>query len=237
MNNYVNDFNETVNFYYNELKECKPLTREKEKEYIIKAKNGDIVARNKVLRANLRFVFDIAKIYKGTGVSIDDLIAEGNMGMIRAIEKFDVDFGTKFISYAVWWIRQYMQALIQKTQAVKSMEKSDELSLPNDNVGILYDNEDEIVNKHETIMSNENDEERNEIDSNHKMVVENLLVKLDDRERVIVENYYGLNELEEKNLEEIGNMLGISKERVRQVKLSALRKMRSEILLMKHVKI
>ena len=237
MNNYVNDFNETVGFYYKELKSCKPLSREEEMECILKAKKGDIIARNKVLKANLRFVFDIAKVYKGSSVSIDDLIAEGNMGMIKAIDKFDVDFGTKFISYAVWWIRQYMQALIQKTQTSKSIEKSDEINFPNDNVGILFDNEDEVVNKREMIMSNEDEEEKNEIESNHRAVVENLLVKLDDRERIIVENYYGLNELEEKNLEEIGDMLGISKERVRQVKLTALRKMRSEILLMEHVKI
>ena len=130
-----------------------------------------------------------------------------------------------------------MQALIQKTQTSKSIEKSDEINFPNDNVGILFDNEDEVVNKREMIMSNEDEEEKNEIESNHRAVVENLLVKLDDRERIIVENYYGLNELEEKNLEEIGDMLGISKERVRQVKLTALRKMRSEILLMEHVKI
>ena len=119
MNNYVNDFNETVGFYYKELKSCKPLSREEEMECILKAKKGDITARNKVLKANLRFVFDIAKVYKGSSVSIDDLIAEGNMGMIKAIDKFDVDFGTKFISYAVWWIREYILRALANSRTIR----------------------------------------------------------------------------------------------------------------------
>ena len=98
----------------------------------------------------------------------------------------------------------------------------------------MPDSEDEVVNKSETIMSNEEDEYNAEMESNRMIVVENLLVKLDDRERVIIENYYGIGGKEEKNLEEIGIMLDISKERVRQIKMSSLKKMRCEILTMEN---
>ena len=237
MNSYANDFNETVKLYYDELKKCHPLSKEEERELIIRAKNGDIVAKNKVLRANLRFVFDIAKKYKGSGVDVEELLAEGNMGLVRAFEKFNVEYDNKFISYAVWWIRQYIQACIKKKQLSLSIEKKEEEVNNNDTNNVLYDSEDEIVNCMETLMSNEEDEINKELEKNQKTVVENLLVKLDDREKLIIENYYGLNGLEEKNLDEIGNLLGISKERVRQVKLTSLKKMRTEVLLMDNVNV
>lgn len=232
MSDYVNDFNECVKYYFDELKKYKPLKREEERELIIKAKNGDIEARNKVISSNLRFVFEMAKRYKGSGISIDELIAEGNMGMMKAIEKFNVDYDIKFYSYAVWWIKQYMKSAIKKNIDKSNVEGNEDEIAHSIISNTIPDEEDERVNKSETIMSNEEDEYNAELEANKKVVVENLLVKLDDRERVIIENYYGINGKKEKNLEEIGVMLDISKERVRQIKMSSIKKMRCEILTM-----
>jgi RNA polymerase primary sigma factor len=229
-NSYVNDFSTTVKTYYDELKRYKPISRAKEKELIYKAKNGDIKAQNEILTANLRFVFNIASRYKGNGTAISDLISEGNLGLIKAIQKFDPDKDVKFISYAVWWVRNSMQEFIKKRQACLNIEKEeDSLNSPVDTY-YLKDSEDDYIIKKETVLSNEEDEERNELHKNQKKIVDKLLGNLSEREKFIIEQYYGING-EEKNLEEIGNMLGITKERVRQIKACSLTKLRSDILL------
>ena len=232
MNEYVNDFNETVKIYYKELKKCKPLTREQEKALIAKAKNGDLEAQNAILTANLRFVFETAKKYRGTGVPMEDLIAEGNMGMVKAIKKFNMAYDVKFFSYAVWWIKQAMQSFVRKAQLSNSIEKGDDElnSVVKENA--ISDDEDEVINKKDVVLSNEEDERNKEVLNNQRVVVEKLMVGLDGREKMIIEQYYGLNGEKEQNLEEIGNKLGISKERVRQIKKRILFRMRSEVLCM-----
>ena len=229
-NSYVNDFSTTVKTYYDELKRYKPITRAKEKELIYKAKNGDIKAQNEILTANLRFVFNVASRYKGNGAAISDLISEGNLGLIKAIQKFDPDKDVKFISYAVWWVRNSMQEFIKKRQACLNIEKEeDSLNMPVDTY-YLKDSEDDYITKKETVFSNEEDEKSKELHNNQKKIVDKLLANLSERERFIIEQYYGING-KEKNLEEIGNILGITKERVRQIKACSLTKLRSDILL------
>ena len=233
-NQYVNDFSTTVKTYYDELKKYKPITRSKEKELIIKAKNGDINAQNEILTSNLRFVFNIASRYKGNGAAISDLISEGNLGLVKAIQKFDPNKNVKFISYAVWWVRNAMQEFIKKRQVTLNIEKEEEtLNTVINDTGIK-DSEDEWVTKKEVVLSNEQDEEKRELHKNQKKIVDKILSTLSDRERNIIEQYYGIDGKEEKNLEEIGNELGITKERVRQIKFSALCKLRSEVLLMEN---
>ena len=100
-NAYANDFTTTVKTYYNDLKKCKPISRQRESELILRAKNGDLKAQNTILEANLRFVFNVAAKYKGNGVPLSDIISEGNLGLIKAIEKFDPSKNVKFISYDV----------------------------------------------------------------------------------------------------------------------------------------
>ncbi len=232
-NQYVNDFSTTVKTYYDELKKYKPITRTKEKELILKAKEGDLKAQNEILTANLRFVFNVASRYKGKGATISDLISEGNMGLVKAIQKFDPEKDVKFISYAVWWIRNSMQEFIKKRQACLNYEKDENtfLNHPVITNNFTRDENDEYVIKKEVIMSDEEDEAKRELHKNQKKIVDKILEKLSWRERYIVEQYYGIDKKEEKNLEEIGNDLGITKERVRQIKEQSLKKLRSEILL------
>jgi RNA polymerase primary sigma factor len=230
-NQYVNDFSTTVKTYYDELKRYKPITRAKEKELICKAKNGDINAQNEILTANLRFVFNVASRYKGNGAAISDLISEGNLGLVKAIQKFDPNKDVKFISYAVWWVRNAMQEFIKKRQTILNVEKEEESLNIVVGDGNIKDGEDDYVIKKEVILSNEEDEEKRELQKNQKKIVDKILSILSEREKYIVEEYYGINGKKEKNLEEIGNELGITKERVRQIKQVSLNKLRSEILL------
>ena len=230
-NQYVNDFSTTVKTYYNELKRYKPISREKEKELLIKAKDGDLKAQNEILTSNLRFVFNIASRYKGNGAAISDLISEGNLGLVKAIQKFDTSKDVKFISYAVWWIRNAMQEFIKKRQANLNIEKEEEiLNKPLFSKGIP-DSEDEWIERRDVVLSDEEDEEKRELHKNQRKVIDTLMSKLCGREKVIIEKYYGIYGNKSKNLEELGKELGITKERVRQIKEQGLKKLRSEILL------
>jgi len=111
---------DSVNLYLKDISHIKMLTAEEEKEIAIKAKEGDKRAKDRLISANTRFVVSVAKQYQGQGLDLEDLIAEGNIGLIKAAEKFDPDKGFKFISYAVWWIRQsILQALSDKSRTIR----------------------------------------------------------------------------------------------------------------------
>jgi RNA polymerase primary sigma factor len=234
MNQYINDFNRTVQVYYDDLKKYKPLTKIKEKRLLKLSKKGNIKAQNEIVEANLKFVFDIAKHYTGRGVSISDLISEGNMGLIKAINKFDETQDVKFISYAVWWIRQAMSECIKKKNILNMVEIDDSLS----NVSIfernVSDEEDEIISQSDRSFSNETEEVKKEISQAQKEIIGKLLNVLNKRERDIIEDYYGLNNHDELTLYEIGAKLNLSSERVRQIKGKSMRKLRSSMLLYKN---
>lgn len=111
---------DSLSMYLKEINKIPLLTREQEEEAARLAAKGDNAAKNKIINANLRFVVNVAKKYQGQGLSLSDLISEGNIGLINAIDKFDVDKGYHFISYAVWWIRQsILKAICEKSRMIR----------------------------------------------------------------------------------------------------------------------
>jgi len=229
MNQYANDFTHTVRLYYDDLKRTKPLTRAKEKRLLKLSKRGNLKARNELLEANLKFVFDVAKRYSGRGVAMGDLISEGNMGLIKAIEKFDESNDVKFISYAVWWIRHSILDAIQKRKLTESVEL--ELGSSNDTVfsNKLSDSEDDETDTSLPIFEDG-------INTFEKMTMQNSVISkmfgtLSEREIKVICHYFGIDEFKKMNLIEIGEELGITSERVRQIKVSAIRKMRSSAMM------
>ena len=235
MNQYANDFTHTVRVYYDDLKHTKPLTRIKEKRLIRLSKRGDTKARNELLEANLKFVFDVAKKYSGRGVPMGDLISEGNLGLIKAIEKFDESNDVKFISYAVWWIRHSMLDAIQKRKLTESVEL--ESGISNDNVfsAKLSDDDDEDEVDCYSSLSFEDKNDINENMDKENAFINKMLSSLNQREMKVISYYFGIDGNKRMNLIEIGEELGITSERVRQIKGSAIKKMRSNALLFDNV--
>lgn len=235
MNQYANDFTHTVQTYYDDLKRYKPLPRAKEKKLLKLTKKGDEDAKKRILEANLRFVFDIAKKYTGRGVPIGELISDGNIGLIKAIDKFDPTNDVKFISYAIWWIKHEMLDAINKNKSTMFVKIEEENA---NNVKLerkLIDDEDESVTSYDTMFSSTEEESENESKKIRKDVIKKLLSALNPRERFVIEKYYGIDDNEELTLLEIGDKLNISSERVRQIKGQSLKKMRSQVLLLENV--
>ena len=115
-----NDRESAVNLYFNDIATSAPLSREREVELAAQIKEGDVQARNELVQANLRFVIDVAKHYQNRGLLFSDLIAAGNLGLLTAADRFDGTKGYKFISYAVWWIRQsILQTLAEHVRTVR----------------------------------------------------------------------------------------------------------------------
>lgn len=227
LKNYTNDFDLNAGCYLKEIGINTPLSREEEgylsKEWLTKK---DINARNKLVEANLKFVANIARNYKGLGLSYSDLIQEGNAGLFKAVDKFDPDKGYKFISYAVNWIRQSILEALNKKNSLKSAE------LPNETCDDVIDDKKDLtindISLDDVYLDLSDDERRREKDICD--VAKFLLTGLTSREKYIVCQYNGINEKKPKTLEEIGNNLGITKERVRQINEKAMKKLRAYAL-------
>ena len=254
--------------YLKEISAYKLLTREEEVDLAQRIRKGEAEALDKLVRSNLRFVVSVAKKYQNQGVALSDLINEGNLGLIRAAHKFDETKGIKFISYAVWWIRQaILQALAEQSRIVRvplnragalhrigkrsSMllqelgreptveELADELDLSEDEVrrtlslsqthlsldAPLTPGEDNRLLDYlpDQFSPGPDDEtyDRALLDT-----VEEALGTLKEREAKILRLYFGLDAQEPMTLEEIGSLLGITRERVRQIKEKALLRLR-----------
>lgn len=251
------DENESLKQYYKEIEKYKILTIEEEKELYDGILNKDEDAINKIVTSNLRFVITVAKEYQGQGIPLMDLINEGNHGLIKAVEKFDPAFGYKFLSYAVWWIRQsiiqclndYSRTIRIPTNLVNKMltenkkESPGELNLPNcKNFSEIISNSHKTkfdtnsgqtsseINFVDSILEDENDEDSNiyNVDEKTKNELNNSLSCLSNKEREIVESYYGVNkEHDGMTLECIGKKYNLTKERIRQIKENAIRKIRN----------
>jgi RNA polymerase primary sigma factor len=176
-------------------------------------------------------VFNIAKKYTGRVIPISDLISDGNVGLMKAINKFDESKNVKFISYAVWWIKQAMQESINKR---KKLNNSEINPIESNNVVIertITDEEDETVSFYEASFSNEVEENNKEVMKNQKRFISDIFKTLTKREKEVIESFYGLNGNEELSLTEISQKCKLSIERVRQIKLGALRKLRTNTML------
>lgn len=231
-NGYVNDFTDTIKAYTAQLRKFNPLDRETEKELIYKAQKGDIEAQNKLIQSNLRFVMKIAKQFTGRGVALEDLISEGNLGLIKAIHKFKKQDENRLLSYGYWWIKANMQQAIKDYNDASYYELKEIDNFKENKPNELVEEYDDIIDNNDNMyFATEVDEHINDIHRTQKEVVEQLFKQLTDREKFIVSSYFGL-ESEEMTLDEIGAELNLSIERVRQCKEMAMKKMRSKILCM-----
>ncbi len=265
---FTNRESQSLDKYLQEIGKVDLLTPEDEIYLAIQIKKGDQKALEKLVKANLRFVVSVAKQYQNQGLSLGDLINEGNLGLIKAAKRFDETRGFKFISYAVWWIRQsILQALAEQSRIVRlplnrvgalnkigkaysnleqeyerepsahelaqelSMdisEVSDTLKISGRHVSMdapfsqgeenrLLDvlSNDEIPAPDFTLMT---ESLRNEI--------ERVLSSLTGREAEVIKLYFGLNKEHSLTLEEIGEKFNLTRERVRQIKEKAIRRLR-----------
>jgi RNA polymerase primary sigma factor len=231
------------------------MTPDRERELAQKMLSPDVTEQEKkeiqqeLLEGNLRFVITVSKQYQNQGLDLSDLIAEGNYGLMKAIENFDWSKGLRFISYAVWWVRQsILQSLnenartirlpvnvVQELHRAKKELDSAGVALPDKFATLPYTiNLDNPLNEEGDtlldILNNPNaelaDAGLSTEDTLKKKLLEMLDV-LDNRERVIIEDYFGLSG-NTRTLEDIGGDFSLTKERVRQIKEKALRKFRNE---------
>ena len=229
-NKTSNEFDRSAGAYFKEISKCKPLSREEEfslwERY---KKNNDVEARNKLITSNLKFVASVAKKYQGRGLSYSDLIAEGNLGLIKAMDKFDGNKNIKVISYYVWWIRQTILEALDKRN---SMEAED-LPTESDKSELHFESEEYTseIEKYENdvIYYSEDSEERQKANE-EKKIVSILTENLSNREKDILTKYYGLDGGDPMTLEEIGSEYNITKERTRQILEKTLKKLRGEAL-------
>ncbi len=259
---YVNFEDEnSLSKYFKDVRKSTVLSSEEEVILAKRIKLGDKDAINKLVNANLKFVISIAKEYQNQGLCLADLISDGNYGLVKAATRFDHTKGFKFISYAVWWIKQsIIQSLNENARTVrlptnvlnklsllkKEIEKFEFENERKPIFGEILDENDEAVELNiypkcaslNDIINEDGDEiidtivikdEENTliIDDRIKEKLTETLSILDDRERNIIECYYGLNtDLEPMTLEAIGDKYTLTKERIRQIKEKALRKLR-----------
>lgn len=256
---------DTLNSYFVEISGSQPLSRKKEVELAARIQQGDERARDELVEANLRFVVDVAKNYQNRGLDLSDLISAGNLGLLTAAERFDGTKGYKFISYAVWWIRQsILQSIAEQGRLVR---------LPFNKLGLLREisrlvhkfegdrepNIEEIAERLDvpvrdvldTLTTAKPMHSLDDVDEEDdrpallnaladpgqptpdeglwrdwaKGQLQQVLGTLHEREQFVLRLYFGLEGSRELTLEEIGELMGVTRERVRQIKKRSIEKL------------
>ncbi|MCU0332522.1 MAG: RNA polymerase sigma factor RpoD/SigA [Ignavibacteriaceae bacterium] len=267
----TNRENKSLDLYFQEIGKYVLLKPEEEIDLAIKIKNGDMAAQDKLVRANLRFVVSVAKMYQNQGLSLGDLINEGNIGLVKAAQRFDETRGFKFISYAVWWVRQgIMSAIADQSRVVRlplnrvgnltklgkvyrELEQEFERKPTTEELAkILEISSDEVAyilqissrqisvdapfsdgdeNKSTLMDVLHNDEQpmpdTELMHDSLKNEVADILSTLDEREAEVIRLSFGIGSNQKATLEEIGERFNLTRERIRQIKENALRKLRS----------
>lgn len=260
--------------YLREISKYKTLSREEEQELARRAKAGDQDAINRLTQANLKFVVKIASKYQNRGLSLSELISEGNIGLIKAIEKFEPDKDIKLISYAIWWIKQrIMLAVSEKSSLIRvplgksstahrikatqerlfaetgekasSEEIAERLNITEKSIDLLKEQMPETSSYDEVMQTTDFQdfstrdmlEDRDTLDPQQLYHLDRLnsrihraINKLENREAEIIRTYFGLNDNHEtKNFAQIAEVMGLSRERVRQIQKEALKKILVEL--------
>ena len=246
---------EEISHYLKDIRKIKVMTPERERELAERMLSGVLTdserkeIQKELLEGNLRFVITVSKQYQNQGLDLCDLIAEGNLGLLKAVEQFDWTKQLRFISYAVWWIRQsILQSLnenartirlpvnvVQELHKAKKEVENNGKDLPDKFACLPYTvNYDAPLNEEgDTLLDVLKNPDAVMPDSVFntaeilKQKLHNMLNMLDDREKIIIEDYFGLSG-QTRTLEDIGNDFKLTKERVRQIKEKALRKLRNE---------
>ncbi|MFT4754842.1 MAG: RNA polymerase primary sigma factor [Salibacteraceae bacterium] len=266
----TNRDSKSIDKYLSDVSKEGMVTPEEEVSLAVKIKQGDKVALNKLVNANLRFVISVAKQYQGHGLTLEDLIAEGNIGLITAAKRFDETKGFKFISYAVWWIRQsIMQAIAENSRVVRlplnkvsaiqkiahafskleqeherapsNQEISELLETSSDSVADLFTYSQKQVSVDAPLIDGEENSLLNVLSNGQSenpmsglmreslcRDIERVLVSLKAREADVVRLSFGLDGKAPMTLEEIANQLGLTRERIRQIREKALRSLRKK---------
>ena len=264
---FTNRESASLDKYLQEIGHEELLSVEEEVELAQKIKKGDRRALERLTRANLRFVVSVAKQYQNQGLSLPDLINEGNVGLIKAAEKFDETRGFKFISYAVWWIRQsILQAITEQSRIVRlplnqvgSVNKinrelnkfeqeherrpsvdeiADRIDLPEDKIEEAMKANNRHVSMDAPFVDGEDNSLLDVLADNNMPMADKALVQeslrkeidraielLNDREQKVVRAFFGIGS-PEMTLEEIGDKYNLTRERVRQIKEKAIRRLR-----------
>jgi RNA polymerase primary sigma factor len=219
-----------LNTYLDEIGREQLLTEEEEARLSARVLKGDERALNKLIEANLRFVVVIARQYQGKGLSMEDLVSEGNMGLMKAASKYDATRGLRFVNYAVVFIRRQIEKALDKESAeqrVDSMRDGQTRSVDaplgsKANVSLLS----VLVNADSPMA------DQRVYDANLAEAIEQALTELNERERAVINAYFGIGE-ERMTMAEIGEQMGLKRERVRQIRDRATRRMRKIIAIRK----